>query len=1343
MKKNVKVKFTSGLGRTLSISFLLFALIPMTLIGVIGDHKAFNSLDREIKKGLENAVTLKTREISAYFDSMLAQLRFQSETDANTKLLEELVRAYKASSKPLAEFVKSYKWTMIEHDLAGSLRVFRKAYNYHDIFLISQKGDIIYTIKGEADLGTNLFTGAYRSTKLADACRMSLETGKLGFSDYERHAPSGGLVFGFITAPVVNEDGDRIGAIAFQFPIDSINRIMQAEFKLGKTAEIYMVGPDLTLRSGLKQDKGKALIREEIRTEQTMNIKQDLNGGEIDHIALTYQGPHGKQVLGLHQEFRIENIVFAVIAEIEYKEAFAAVSGMRSIMLFMIGLTIAAVVVFVVIVVRRIVRPVLLLVSGTEKVARGDFAQLVEIKVANEIGDLARSFHGMIDSLRSARDKSAAQDQLKAGIKKLNDVMRGEKDVSTLCRDIVTCLAEHLNARIGAIFLTDENRHLKIAGRYAYEKCEGTPDEFAFGQGVIGQAAADGKIALITDAPDDYITVTSGLGKTPPRNIVALPFQFEKKVKGVIELGVLDEFTDLQLKMMEQAAESIGIAINAAQSRARLKSLLDTTRVQQNKLESANEELEAHTLRLRQSEEQLKAQEEELRVANDTLSERNDLLKIQKNEVEKARNKINNKAEELAQISKYKSEFLANMSHELRTPLNSIMLLSGMIAKDQEEKSDKEHRQMAQVINDAGADLLQLINEVLDLAKIEAGKMPINIKKVKLEYFVRQAFKMFNHTAVERRLEFNTNIEKGLPDDLNTDQDRVQQVIRNFLSNAFKFTEKGAVSLLIHRLDAETADHIINISAHRDTVKNNPEKYIAISVKDTGFGIPQDKIGMVFEAFQQVDGTSKRAKSGTGLGLSISREIADILKGALALRTQKEIGSSFSLILPLKASATLENQDRQQEPPSRTMEPRESATVSAPLEPAHPKPDDDRFDISKTDKRVLLIVEDDTRFAKILIEMGRQNNFKVIASVSGSEGVRMAEQYLPAAILLDIKLPVMNGWDVLRVLKKNPATRHIPIHIMSILDEPQFAYKMGAAQYLVKPVKPEDLTHAFAFIEEHLKTEIRKLLVVEDNDIEREAIIKLIGNGDVEITGVADGRSALQAIKTGKYHAMVLDLKLPDMNGYDVLTNIKENPDIQNIPVIIYTGKDLSIQEERKLRAYAESIILKTAESPARLLEETAIFLHRVQSKMDKRAQAILAELSGSDEFFKDKTVLVADDDIRNTYALSAALRNKGLNVITAANGKDALDTLNQNPDVNIVLMDIMMPVMDGYEATRRIRDQERFANLPVICITAKALKEDREKCIQAGASDYLTKPVDYDQLFSLLRVWLSVKREV
>jgi CheY-like chemotaxis protein/HAMP domain-containing protein len=968
-------------------------------------------------------------------------------------------------------------------------------------------------------------------------------------------------------------------------------------------------------------------------------------------------------------------------------------------------------------------------VAQADRIANGDYSGEVATKSEND--KLAYSLNRMISALRQATLENDRQNWQKTGTNGLNEVMRGEIELTKLGADVVRYLATYTGAAMGALYVTDEGSpHLTLAGSYAFTKRKSLNDVIPFGEGLVGQAAVSREMISLTELPADYSRISSAVGDALPRNVVVAPFVSEDRVWGVIELAAFREFSDHELDFLQSVCEAIAVAFNMTTSRARMAELLEQTRqqasrlqVQQEELQQTNEELEAQTTALRSSEASLQAQQEELRVTNEELEEQRDAIQRNNEALERARSEIAIKARDLETASHYKSEFLANMSHELRTPLNSVLILSQLLEANKDGNLTDKQVEFARTIHTSGSDLLHLINEVLDLSKVEAGKMIIAPENIDLQELVTELTRPFESVAEKKGLQLAANVDETLPTTIRSDSQRLLQILRNLLSNAVKFTEQGKISLTVARPVSGT-----DLSGSG----LDPDQSVAFSVTDSGIGIPAELQTHVFEAFHQVDGTTSRRFGGTGLGLSISRELARLLGGEIQLVSKEGSGSTFTLFLPETfddGAADYGNIERADA---------DNAEIFSRLAPKNAPPvQDDRRMVQPCDKS-LLIIEDDAVFAEALVDIAHTRGFKCLVAEDGETGLQLADHHKPSAVILDIGLPGIDGWSVMDRLKSNPETRHIPVHFISAYDKEMTARQLGAIGYLVKPASNAKLEEAFTKIEEIIAKPVKSLLVVEDDKNQRKAIVSLIGNGDVVTTAVATGSEALERLRTENYDCMILDLGLGDMSGFDLLANIRDDEHIQNIPIIIYTGKELTEEEDLELRKYTESVIIKGVRSPERLLDETTLFLHRVQRDLPDEKKRMLKKMTASlDEELKGRKILIVDDDMRNVFALSNVMDLRGINVVVGRNGVDGLEKLKQNPDVDLILMDIMMPEMDGYEAMQRIRQDARFNKLPIIALTAKAMKGDRAKCINAGASDYLAKPVDADRLLSLLRVWL------
>jgi len=983
-------------------------------------------------------------------------------------------------------------------------------------------------------------------------------------------------------------------------------------------------------------------------------------------------------------------------------------------------------------------------------VTKGDLSRAIAVEAAGEVASLKDNINEMIVNLRETTEKNTAQDWLKTNLAKFTRLLQGQRDLITVSRTILSELAPLVSMQHG-VFYVNEGQNgdpdLKLLASYAYTERKKLANRFRGGEGLVGQAALERQSILLTEVPNDYVHISSGLGQAKPLNIVVLPVLFEGEVKAVIELASFYRFSDIHLTFLDQLTESIGIVLNTITATMRTEELLKQSQslaaelqTRQRELTETNAQLEQQARTLQASEERLKQQQEELQQTNEELEEKAELLVRQNTEVEKknheieqARTSLEEKAEQLALTSRYKSEFLANMSHELRTPLNSLLILSKLLSQNPDGNLTDKQVEFARTIHSSGSDLLELINEILDLAKIESGTTDVDVKPVAIAGLQGYVERAFREVALAKGLRFETRLGPDAPETIDTDRKRLQQVLKNLLSNALKFTDEGSVTLTV-----ETAT---GGWSPEQSMLNRARRVVAFRVADTGVGIAPDKHRIIFEPFQQADGTTTRKYGGTGLGLSISREIARLLGGEIRVVSDVGAGSTFTLYLPQVYEPG--RIDVRAPSPARAAASAEvAAAITRPIAVdetllAVGEVQDDRETL-QPDDRVVLIIENDLSFVRILADMAHEKGFKVLAALRGDVGLAMAKHYQPDAITLDIDLPVTDGWTVLDRLKHDPSTRHIPVHIISMLEEAQRGMRLGAMAYLSKPVARESLDAAFSSIRGFIDRKVKSLLVVEDNDVERQSIVELIGNGDVKTTAVATGAEALAALESQTFDCIVLDLGLADMSGFELLEKMKESPRLSHIPVIVYTGRELSKKQETELRRLAETIIIKDVKSPDRLLDETALFLHRVESSLPVEKRKLLEQLHQHDPTLAGRRALVVDDDIRNIFALTSVLEQHDVEVFYAENGRDGLKMLEDARDVDVVLMDVMMPEMDGYEAMRRIREKKSTRELPIIALTAKAMKGDREKCIEAGASDYITKPVDTEQLVSLLRVWLS-----
>jgi len=947
-------------------------------------------------------------------------------------------------------------------------------------------------------------------------------------------------------------------------------------------------------------------------------------------------------------------------------------------------------------------------------VTKGDLTRSIQVAASGEVADLKDNINTMIDNLRGTTERNKEQDWLKSNLAKFTGMLQGQRDLFVVGRELLSDLVPLVQAQQGAIYQMDSKPDwpgLRLLAGYAQQTNQ--REYIALGVGLVGQCAVEKKRILLHDVPAEYTRIESSLGEARPANILVLPVLFEGETKAVIELAALHQFTDINLTFLEQLTQSIGVVLNTIEATMRTEALLVQS-------QSLTTELQAGQTELQQTNEALEQKAHQLAEQNIEVERKN-------TEVEQARRALEEKAAELALTSKYKSEFLANMSHELRTPLNSILILGQQLAENAGGQLTTKQIDYAKNIHSAGSDLLTLINDILDLSKIESGTVTVEAEEITFASLRETVDRSFRHIAESKNLPFHVDFDSALPRAMITDPKRLQQILKNLLSNAFKFTSHGQVEVEVKLASAGwSPDH---------PMLSRAAGVVALSVNDTGIGIATEKQRLIFEAFQQADAGTARKYGGTGLGLAISRELATLLGGEMRLASTPDLGSSFTLYLPLVYAGPSTGTLNVFATPAAQARPTSLALPIVPLV-REESIDDDRDLIAKGED-VLLIIEDDPHYARVLLGLARGKGFKAIVAQRGAIGLSLARQYRPTAITLDIFLPDMLGWTVLNYLKLDPLTRHIPVQIISLEEDGQHGLSHGAFAYMVKPLTSDSIEVALDRIKRFAAPHMKRLLVVEDDQLERTSIVELLRYADIEITAVGTGADALQALLDRPFDCCVLDLLLPDMSGFELLNRIATELSLAQLPIVVFTGKELNADEEKQLKTVAKCVVLKDVRSPERLFDETALFLHRVVTDLPEAKQRMLERLHSSNEVLRNRRVLVVDDDVRNIFALTTLLENHEIEVITATNGRQAIDLIEQNEDLSAVLMDIMMPEMDGYETMREIRKSLKFRALPILALTAKAMKGDREKCLEAGASDYIAKPVNSEQLLSMLRVWL------
>ncbi len=1437
LKYSLRTWHNIGVGKSLFIWFLMISFVPLAAVSFINFLTAYQGLTIVAEKSLNASSQLRLKYIYTFFNEASDFLEINISSVQKKQQFERLASDFQKSKLDVGDFVKSKQWKVLTKPLYPEIKPSLKLQNFYDFLFIDTKGNVLFSTKEESDLGTDIFQGKKRDTRLSRTVKKSLAEHRMLFSDLERYAPSMGIISGFFVQAVTDQHGKVIGVFALQITMQTINGMIQQEAGYGKTGQAFLIGSDLYLRSSTRFGDESEILRKKIINKKTLEWKDFLQhrddkaylkANELDEERVTTYDATGKghYVLGIYRnlnELEKYGVHWALIEEISHQEAFAFARRLSDIAKISFLITVLVVILISILVTRWFVNPIKLLSSWGKEistgklvqkeikapqneigemkdtfnqlvaslkeysdvaqlVAKGDFSKQVEersdddvlaqsinkmvanfrevVEQADQIagGDyntlvsprgkkdtLGKALFKMTETLRKNAEKFRNEDWLKSGLNELDGVLKGKNNIEELSGSIIKFFSTYLEAQVGLIYLYDEEEDvLKLSGTYAVSGGDAAPNKlYKPGEGVVGQAFNDGKRLTITGEGDrDVPLIDMGLGSKIPRMLAVVPFSFENQVIGVLEMGSVNLFSQLQLNFMDLAIQDLALAVITLNSHLKVRRLLERTQeqakileVQQEELRQANEELKEQTEALKRSEENLQTQQEELKVTNEELEERTKALEIQRDaikrknkELEVARKEIEKKAKDLETASRYKSEFLANMSHELRTPLNSIIVLSQLLNENTKNNLSEKEREFARTINTSGIDLLNLINDILDLSKVESGKVEVNLGRLYLKDLGAYVETSFKPVVEEKGLKLNIEKADALPEFVETDVQRVEQVIKNLISNAIKFTEKGSITFKMDRCQDKKLLKSLGIDTG-DT--------LALTVADSGIGIPKEKQKVIFEAFKQADGTTSRKYGGTGLGLSISRSFATLLGGAIGLVSEENKGTAFTLYLPWK----YENADdtalvaKESKPAPKIHE--EEVVTDIPSAPADvPAVEDDRGILHANDKKIL-IIEDDINFARVLKDLAHEHDYKAIIALDGETGLYHADYYSPDAIILDLGLPGIDGQEVIDHLKANLKTKAIPVHVISASDFDIEMLKKGAIGFISKPVTKEQIDAVFEKIEQITTKPLKKLLVVEDEEITRKSIEKLLKDDNLEIISTESGEKAVELLKNEKFDCMVLDLGLKDLSGFDVLEKIHKDENAARVPVVIYTARELSRREDETLKKYGSSIILKGAHSFERLLDETTLFLHQVESDFTG-VKKKMSEKLHSDNVLKDRTILLVDDDMRNVFALSSLLESYDMKVIVGKNGKEAIEKLKANAEViDLVLMDIMMPEMNGYEAMKIIRKEKRFEKLPMIALTAKAMKGDREKCIAAGANEYLSKPVEKEKLISMLRVWL------
>ena len=1383
---NIKIRLK------LQLLFLLTGIVPLILIGFLCSNWVKKSLIEESFNKLVSIQNIHKEQIENYFQQTSTDIQLLASSSTITEGFDEFEK-----NKQNIDVENNPNFTDTSQ-LVDSLNNYLALYHYQDAYLIdADQGHIFLSINSPTSLGIDLSKSQYRSTALAATWRKAMETGTTVISDFEPDANSTNDKVIFIGQPVVNQHNYIIGVVLIQFNASIVSEIVESTAGMGKTNESYLLSwlaqeDKFELRSDIKtMGSGKYVVGYDLGNKKlTYWVDAVANG--TDGGSSLYVDSDGKNVLVAYNQLNIEGLQWFLISKVDQSEIIQPIRAILTKLVVVVFLLVLALFFVAWLLSKSFTKPILAEKIFADEISHGNLGAQLEVNRGDELGELAISLNNMSVKLQE-------NDWMKTGKESLDNDLRGDLAPDELASRAVRFFVKHTDAAFGAIYLNEQGL-LKLRASYAFSDRQGNFSSFELGEGLVGQAALEEELLFFSHIKEDAPVVNYGAGEDIPAYFVAAPCFFEGDMIGVLLLGSNQNSTPLERKFIQQSCSKLAISLNAAKSRMRISTLLTEAQqqhktlqiinseleeqtlivkkseaelqaqheelqvtndelevqtralreseaelqAQHEELRVANEELEEQTRALQESEGELRGQHEELRIANETLQEKAETLSEQKKEIFKKNNElisfqkvVESKVEQLQISGKYKSEFLANMSHELRTPLNSILILSQLLAGNKTKNLTDKQVESAGAINASGADLLHLINEILDLSKVEAGKVELQFKDITFNRIESDLHRLYQDLASEKHIVFEIVKDANLPQTMRTDPQRLQQILRNLISNAFKFTDKGTVSLNISYPSEENV-----LGTHLEG-----QQCIKFAIKDDGIGIPAAQQENIFQAFRQADGSTSRKYGGTGLGLSISRELSKLLGGFIILESSGEMGSTFSVFLPLSSLAhesdTAEKSTiTEKKPlPVPTVEEKEPLTIQEADKSSvdlaiQEDIEDDRKNIDGSGKS-LLIIEDDKRFSKVLRDIGRERGFSCILAQDGETGLHFADFYTPSAIMLDIGLPGIDGWTVMERLKENPKLRHIPVHFMSAADNSMDAMRMGAVGYLTKPVTVERVEETLNKLENVISRPVKKLLLVEDDDIQRNSIKELIGNSDVKTTAVESGAQALLELERESYDCMILDLGLADMSGFELLETIGGSEDIYRLPIIIYTGRELTSQEEVQLKKYAETIIVKGVKSPERLLDESALFLHRVEANLPEEKRQMLKLVHDQESVLNNRRILLVDDDMRNVFALSSILEERGLDITVARDGIECLEKLKENKKFDAILMDIMMPRMDGYETMQEIRKDIKYRKLPIIALTAKAMKGDRSKCIEAGASDYLAKPVNSDKLISMLRVWL------
>ncbi|WP_108060290.1 response regulator [Poseidonibacter lekithochrous] len=1329
--------------KNISIKLKLIILISLSLLvlastlGIVSINKMKDTLIDSQYKSLTAARDSKIEQLNNIFKLYKKQINLLAVTSYVKDLTVEFEDIHKEIGiDPYGKFPtnnKEVKAALPKWD--SFYKKYTDTYPFDDVYVISaQYGHVLYSYAKKNDYGSNLSNGEYRKSALAKVWHKAKKYKRVVFFDMQAYEPRAGEASMFLAVPVyINREFKSV--LVFKIENSYIQDIMQFRSGYGDTQEDYLVGNDLLMRSDSFLAPKTHSLKNSFKYPQsgkvdTVATRNALRAMSDTQIITDYQG---NKVLSSYTNFDFdEELRWAVISEIDLNEILEKPNQLRDTILIITLIAIIFVMLLLYIVIEKYI------INSLNRFHHGlnsffkylnreaNDVEMLDDSTKDEIGTMSKAVNTGIEKVRNTIQKNDDETWIKDGVNKLNQILINIKSLNEVSTQSINFVSNYITAGVGVLYIYNKNNDkLEQYSSFAHVVRDELSSSFRMGEGIVGQVAFQKQAILLRNIKKDENLITTGTVTQSSYNTYTFPLIYNDELFGVVELGSFDEFDKNSIDFLDAINKTICIALSTALQANKVQELLDNTKIANSELErkqfelqEANAQMEEQQVQLEEANSNMEEQQQQLEEANANMEEQQQQLKIseqnlklQNQQLEETKIDIERKADELTQSGKYKSEFLANMSHELRTPLNSIILLSSLLEKNSKKTLNNDDIKKAQTIFESGNDLLRLINDILDLSKVESGKMQVIIDNFDSSELLRQMKNTFDFTAQDMGLEFKIIDEyKNI---IHNDRDRIAQIIRNLVSNAFKFTKEGSITLKIEK-------------------SNDASKDFRISVIDTGIGIPKEKQDLIFKAFTQADGGTSREYGGTGLGLSISKEFSKLLGGYISLSSEVNIGSIFSIDLPNLKSSDVENVSvhAQNIESTKTIESKKEFT---PLVHTRSKtPNDDRNIISENDE-AYLIIDDDEIFAEVVYDEIKKDDSLALMAFDGTSGLELVNNYNIKGIMLDLTLPDMDGVDVLKELKSNTKTRHIPVHVISSKDKNHETLELGAIGYLQKPVFDGDINEVITSIDSFQKKKIKDLLIVEDNEVHREALIELVGVG-VNITGVKSASEAIEEVKKELYDTVVVDLGLMGSSGYEVCEYIKNvHP---NLPIIIYTGKDITNEDKIKLQEYSNSIIIKTANSNERILNEINLFLHRDNHEEETNNEIFeLIDLS-------ETNILIVDDDIKNIFVLDAALKEFDANTFTAFNGKEALELLEKNNNIDLILMDIMMPVMNGYEAMEKIREDKNLQHIPIIAVTAKAMKDDREKCISLGADDYMSKPIDLNILGNLIKVWSSKKHK-